>query len=370
MISPYVTIATSLAAALLVFPLLSANMSSLLSGFESLNDILRGSLEPTVESFGMLVRFVATVLAALLLLSSAFFVSAGSYVFALAISAVFVDSSLLINPATILPLPALSFLDVLRSGWRKNQLSSINLRTLASGVLLSLALLSSLLAVAWLLSSVAWNYAELLRRLNVSSPLLAVFVDLFFRNPIGLTFVLGVLIFAVYGLVRDLVESLVVFLRPSPQSALKALLELVDFSAPISMPLGSIRNALISLAISPPIYYVIMLLLFRLDLQIPSPYDSLLRFVIAAQIFSLSWFFLSRLTSSFEEREPSLLSTFGGLLAVAAVYFLLYLGALWDPEQGLSVERADEVLKKAILSYYETVLFMGELLLVFMGIAP
>ncbi|MCS7107097.1 MAG: hypothetical protein NZ902_03220 [Acidilobaceae archaeon] len=369
--SPYVTIATLLVAGLLVLPLFSLNVKNVLSAVEAFTTILRGSLEPTIQNFEIVVRSAASVLVLVLLLFSALFVNARSYAFALAISVVFVDSQLITDPAMLLPLAALSFLDVVRSGWRKNQISSLgNLRPIASAVMLSFALLAFFLLVAWLLSSKMWSYAEAARSLKVNSPLLAVFIDLFFRNPIGLTFVLGVVIFAIYSLSKDLAESLVIFLRPSPQSALKSLRELVDFGAPISPPLTSLRNALVSLAISPPIYYLITLLLARLDLQIPPPYDSMLRFVIAAQIFTIIWFLISRLTASFEEKEPSLLSTFVGLASVAIVYLILYLAALWHPDYGISVERADEVLRKAILSYYETVLYMGELLLTFMGIAP
>ncbi|MCX8195939.1 MAG: hypothetical protein N3F67_02535 [Acidilobaceae archaeon] len=368
--STRVALVAAVLAALLSFPLLDVNASAVAQGFDVTLGIVMQREKQTMENFAVFMKTLAAMLAFLTTIVAAVTLSASVYAFALAITVITVNPGVMSNPLLLLPLFAYSVMDVLVKGWRRGQLTSLGgPRSLAISFLLTLSLLSALFALAWLSSEVIWKYFSLLRGLEVSSPFLSIFSELLFKNPIGLSFVIGLALMLIYGLARELAEALVAFVRPSPKAARDALLSM-DLEAPIKPPLSSLRNALVSLAVSPPLYYLLYNALLLLPVQLSFPYDVLLRFVVAALVFVVSWFLISRLTASFEEREPSLLSPIAGLMLILATYGLLYALALWEPSSGLSPEAGDDVLRKAILSYYETIVYMGELLLVFMGVAP
>jgi len=268
----------------------------------------------------------------------------------------------------------LHFLSVTLQGYREGQFSAFRVRGFPALVISLFSLAVMVVALSYAVSLLSWSYIEALRGVSVKSAVLKPLVSFLSGNPLGNVLVLAIILSAFYQVVINLSETLSLYLKPSRDVAVKALT--LDPYTPIKPPLTSIRNAMITLAVSPVIYTLLILALERLSLLTQYDggfqlYNTLARWAIAVVTLTVTWLLLTRALTRFDEREPGLGGLIAGLTLIILLYTLLYTTGLWNPgEEGLSLTRADQYVASMITGYYKTLLSILEIAPMLIGLAP
>jgi hypothetical protein len=268
----------------------------------------------------------------------------------------------------------LHFLSVTLQGYREGQFSAFRVRGFPALVISLFSLAVMVVALSYAVSLLSWSYIEALRGVSVKSAVLKPLVSFLSGNPLGNVLVLALILSAFYQVVINLSETLSLYLKPSRDVAVKALT--LDPYTPIKPPLTSIRNAMITLAVSPVIYTLLILALERLGLLTQYDggfqlYNTLARWAIAVVTLTVTWLLLTRALTRFDEREPGLGGLIAGLTLIILLYTLLYTTGLWNPgEEGLSLTRADQYVASMITGYYKTLLSILEIAPMLIGLAP
>lgn len=273
----------------------------------------------------------------------------------------------------VLALLLLSFLNVILQGYREGQFSSFKVGGFLALSISVISLAVMVVAVSYAISLLTWSYIEALRGVNVRSDVLKPLISFLSGNPLGNVLVLAVVLSALYHVVVNISETLSLYLKPSREVAIKALT--LDPYAPIKPPLTSVRNAMITLAVSPVVYTLVILAFERLGLI--TPYGdgfqlsvALARWALATITLITTWLLLTRTLTRFDEREPGLRGFIAGLALIILLYTLLYVTGLWDPEEGLSLTRADEHIASMVTEYYKTLFSIIEVAPILVGLAP
>jgi hypothetical protein len=274
----------------------------------------------------------------------------------------------------VLVVVLLSFLSVVIQGYREGQFSSFRVRGFPA-LLVSLSSLAVIVvSLSYAISLLSWSYIEALRGVSVGSSVLEPLVSFLSGNPLGNMLVVALVLSALYHVAVNLSETLTLYLRPSRDVALKALT--LDPYAPIKPPLTSLRNAIVTLAVSPAVYALLAQSLTRLGLLPGSeegfqPVVTLARWALSLLTLILTWALLTRALTRFDEREPGLGGIVAGLTLIALTYGLLLIAGLWDPgSEGLSLDRADSYLASTIAGYYRVLFSILELVPMLIGLAP
>jgi len=268
----------------------------------------------------------------------------------------------------------LHFLSVTLQGYREGQFSAFRVRGFPALVISLFSLAVMVVALSYAVSLLSWSYIEALRGVSVKSAVLKPLVSFLSGNPLGNVLVLALILSAFYQVVINVSETLSLYLKPSRDVAVKALT--LDPYTPIKPPLTSIRNAMITLAVSPVIYALLILALERLGLLTQYDggfqlYNTLARWAIAVVTLTVTWLLLTRALTRFDEREPGLGGLIAGLTLIILLYTLLYTTGLWNPgEEGLSLTRADQYVALMIAGYYKTLLSILEIAPMLIGLAP
>jgi hypothetical protein len=268
----------------------------------------------------------------------------------------------------------LHFLSVTLQGYREGQFSAFRVRGFPALVISLFSLAVMVVALSYAVSLLSWSYIEALRGVSVKSAVLKPLVSFLSGNPLGNVLVLALILSAFYQVVINVSETLSLYLKPSRDVAVKALT--LDPYTPIKPPLTSIRNAMITLAVSPVIYTLLILALERLGLLTHYDggfqlYNTLARWAIAVVTLTVTWLLLTRALTRFDEREPGLGGLIAGLTLIILLYTLLYTTGLWNPgEEGLSLTRADQYVASMITGYYKTLLSILEIAPMLIGLAP
>lgn len=268
----------------------------------------------------------------------------------------------------------LHFLSVTLQGYREGQFSAFRVRGFPALVISLFSLAVMVVALSYAVSLLSWSYIEALRGVSVKSAVLKPLVSFLSGNPLGNVLVLALILSAFYQVVINVSETLSLYLKPSRDVAVKALT--LDPYTPIKPPLTSIRNAMITLAVSPVIYALLILALERLGLLTQYDggfqlYNTLARWAIAVVTLTVTWLLLTRALTRFDEREPGLGGLIAGLTLIILLYTLLYTTGLWNPgEEGLSLTRADQYVASMITGYYKTLLSILEIAPMLIGLAP
>jgi len=268
----------------------------------------------------------------------------------------------------------LHFLSVTLQGYREGQFSAFRVRGFPALVISLFSLAVMVVALSYAVSLLSWSYIEALRGVSVKSAVLKPLVSFLSGNPLGNVLVLALILSAFYQVVINVSETLSLYLKPSRDVAVKALT--LDPYTPIKPPLTSIRNAMITLAVSPVIYTLLILALERLGLLTQYDggfqlYNTLARWAIAVVTLTVTWLLLTRALTRFDEREPGLGGLIAGLTLIILLYTLLYTTGLWNPgEEGLSLTRADQYVASMITGYYKTLLSILEIAPMLIGLAP
>lgn len=268
----------------------------------------------------------------------------------------------------------LHFLSVTLQGYREGQFSAFRVRGFPALVISLFSLAVMVVALSYAVSLLSWSYIEALRGVSVKSAVLKPLVSFLSGNPLGNVLVLALILSAFYQVVINVSETLSLYLKPSRDVAVKALT--LDPYTPIKPPLTSIRNAMITLAVSPVIYTLLILALERLSLLTQYDggfqlYNTLARWAIAVVTLTVTWLLLTRALTRFDEREPGLGGLIAGLTLIILLYTLLYTTGLWNPgEEGLSLTRADQYVASMITGYYKTLLSILEIAPMLIGLAP
>lgn len=268
----------------------------------------------------------------------------------------------------------LHFLSVTLQGYREGQFSAFRVRGFPALVISLFSLAVMVVALSYAISLLSWSYIEALRGVSVKSAVLKPLVSFLSGNPLGNVLVLAIILSAFYQVVINVSETLSLYLKPSRDVAVKALT--LDPYTPIKPPLTSIRNAMITLAVSPVIYTLLILALERLGLLTQYDggfqlYNTLARWAIAVVTLTVTWLLLTRALTRFDEREPGLGGLIAGLTLIILLYTLLYTTGLWNPgEEGLSLARADQYVASMITGYYKTLLSILEIAPMLIGLAP
>jgi hypothetical protein len=268
----------------------------------------------------------------------------------------------------------LHFLSVTLQGYREGQFSAFRVRGFPALVISLFSLAVMVVALSYAVSLLSWSYIEALRSVSVKSAVLKPLVSFLSGNPLGNVLVLALILSAFYQVVINVSETLSLYLKPSRDVAVKALT--LDPYTPIKPPLTSIRNAMITLAVSPVIYALLILALERLGLLTQYDggfqlYNTLARWTIAVVTLTVTWLLLTRALTRFDEREPGLGGLIAGLTLIILLYTLLYTTGLWNPgEEGLSLTRADQYVASMITGYYKTLLSILEIAPMLIGLAP
>jgi len=268
----------------------------------------------------------------------------------------------------------LHFLSVTLQGYREGQFSAFRVRGFPALVISLFSLAVMVVALSYAVSLLSWSYIEALRGVSVKSAVLKPLVSFLSGNPLGNVLVLALILSAFYQVVVNVSETLSLYLKPSRDVAVKALT--LDPYTPIKPPLTSIRNAMITLAVSPVIYTLLILALERLGLLTQYDggfqlYNTLARWAIAVVTLTVTWLLLTRALTRFDEREPGLGGLIAGLTLIILLYTLLYTTGLWNPgEEGLSLTRADQYVASMITGYYKTLLSILEIAPMLIGLAP
>lgn len=369
----YVELLARILVATVLAPVLIHIMGYAALAVDILPSLARGSL--TFEEAASLVNISLIVFSLLLLLASIVYVDPILYTLSLLpATAATLDASIATGFNSILALILILSLNVVLQGYRSGQGESFRVRglavLLASLTLLAIAILSSTLVV----STTLWAYVEAFRGVEVESDVLKPLVRFLSGNPLGLALVVATLLAIVYSVAANISETLILYMKPSRDIALKALT--IDPYTPIKPPLTSLRNAMITLAISPALYALLVKVL-PLPLQ-ASDHVSLenlgwaaARWALSVLVLLATWMLVTRALTRFDEVEPSLRGLALGVTLIALVYLLLFLSGLWDPRvEGLDFNRADKYLSEVVVDYYKILFSILEIVPMLVGLAP
>ncbi|MFN4046277.1 MAG: hypothetical protein ACK4H7_02940, partial [Acidilobaceae archaeon] len=304
--STYALTTSVIASAVLAIPLLYYNLSLLIAEFPAIAG-LNVSNWPSLEAdFRVILNVFYLAFSTLLLVPAIIYSSPVAYALSLIIHAFRGDYGVLLNAVYVLPIFLYGALNVLSEGWRAGQLYSFRLNV--SSLLVLAVGYSGIMVLAVLASyysgTLLWSYISILRGVRLGKPVLDPLVDFFTVNPVGAVLLAGFMALGLYLLSDALAEALVFYVKPSKPIAIKVLRD-IDFKAPIKPPLSSLRNMIISLALSPPIYYLVLLSLSRLGLIPEDPITGVLaRWALSLLVLAVVWRMLTRLLTRFDEAEP------------------------------------------------------------------
>ncbi len=371
--STYTITVTIIISAVLAMPLLYYNLSLLIAGFPILTSLNIAGQPSLKVDFRVALDFFYVISSTILLVPAVIYSSSVAYALSLIIHVFRGDHEVLFNAVYVLPVFLYGALRVFSEGWRAGQLHSF--RFSVSSFLAFIMGYSGIILLAVLVSfyfgNILWGYFSALRGVRLGKPVLDPLADFFTVNPVGAVIVAGFMALGLYLFSKALTEALVFYVKPSKSVAIKVLKD-IDFEAPIKPPLSSIRNMIVSLALSPPIYYLVLLSLSRFEVIPKDPIMSILaRWALSLIVLGVVWRVLIRLLTRFDEAEPGPWNFILGALLIVLLYGLAYMAGYWDPRvEGLSPARVDEALKNIMLGYYTTLFDMARLILILVGVTP
>lgn len=278
------------------------------------------------------------------------------------------------SPQVIMAIIALAISNVILNGYRDGQLSSFKVEGLSTLLFSITSILIIALSISYLISLLLWSFIEAFRNVSVESSILQPLVRFFSGNPLGLALIVVVLISVFYSIFINITETLILYLKPSRDLAMKALR--LDPYMPIKPPLTSWRNAIITLAISPSVYALLLRTMEALGLTLQggaqTSYIHLLaKWALATLVLILVWLILTRTLTRFDEVEPGAGGVVAGLTLIVLTYTLLLASRLWDPRvEGLNLARADQYLSTVVIEYYEVLFSIVEIVPMLIGLAP
>ncbi len=370
----YIEILARVLLLVITMPLLVRVLEGLLELFESIGGFsVIGRFSPDIVV--SIVFIVFRLFSLLLLALSIVYMDSLFYALSLLpLAVVGFDFNAVSIPYIVLTVLIINFLSVVLQGYRDGQFSSFRVRGLTSLAISFSSLAITVIALSYALSLMLWSYIDALRGVSVSSSTLKPLVSFFSENPLGNMLIVVVVLSAFYYFAINLSETLILYLKPSRGVAIKALT--LDPNIPIKPPLSSLRNALITLAVSPAVYALLVLALERVGLIAGMEGGSqlaitLARWALAVLTLIVTWVLLTRTLTRFDEREPGLGGVIAGLILTVFVYTLLLITGLWDPRmEGLSLARADSYLAATITDYYRVLFSIVEIIPVLVGLAP
>lgn len=371
--STYTLTISLIASAILATPLLYYNLSLLIAELPTIAGFNFASWPPLGVDFKVILNVFYLVFSTLLLVPAIIYSSPVAYALSLIIHAFRGDYGVLLSAVYVLPIFFYGALSVFSEGWRAGQLYSFRFNV---SPFLVLAMGYSSIMVLVVLASyysgiLLWGYISALRGVRLDKPVLDPLVDFFTINPVGVVILVGFMALGLYLFSEALAETLISYVKPSKLVAVKVLRDM-DFEAPIKPPLSSLRNMVISLALSPPIYYLVLLNLSKFGFISEDPIMGVLaRWALSLLVLAVVWRILTRLLTRFDEAEPGPWNVILGALLIVLLYGLAYVAGYWNPgADGLSPSRVDEALKNIMLGYYTTLFDMVKLILVLVGVAP
>lgn len=340
--------------------------------------ILEGSLRQVsityaVEDMVILIDALVALISLILVLVAVLIGSPIIYGAALLVHLLRGSASVFLEPLYLLPIFLGPAVLIIGKTWRAGQIKSLRMRgSHVAAAVVSLALfLAGAIYLSLVLGEFVWKFVQNMKLYaRIESPAAEPIVELLLVNPFGNLLVILIVLSMLYRLFAEIGEVLVLYIRPSRKTAIEAIKSSVDFNAPFITPLASLRNIILSLSISPPIYYIVVAALAGIELDLPYMYSLAVRLFIALAIFSTSWFMISKLMSIIQGAEPGVVPIAAGVAIIVLFYLLAYVAGLWSPEQGLSPTSADAYISKILISYYGTFLALGEAFLIVIGVAP
>lgn len=364
----YLEIIARIAILILSLPLLEYLVSTLYPMVE----VMRGGVVLSPELALLLVNLFTLTLSLVLLVASIAYLDPLLYTLSLLLSIpVILQAKLVLGPGILLALLLMLVSNVVLQGYRSGQVGSFRVRGLPVLLISTTSIVVAIATISYAVALVTWSYVEALRGIEVGSSVLAPFVRFFSTNPLGLAMVVAVVIAVVYSMVVNLSETLALYLKPSREVAVRAL-ALNPFT-PIKPPLTSLRNAMITLAISPAIYALLVKAIPQLN-----PLDSatrldlaIARWLLSLLVLTITWILVTRMLTRFDEVEPGVGGVLAGVVVVTVFLTLLVASNLWDPRiEGLNLERADKELANIVLGYYRVLFSILEIVPMLIGLTP
>jgi hypothetical protein len=185
----------------------------------------------------------------------------------------------------------------------------------------------------------------------------------FLRTPLGILLATGLVASLMYVQLSSLLEAVAYYMKPSREAARAGLRDVENLELSVRGPLGAVFVGLVALLLAPFLYALISAG-FGLSLVSAGSQASIARRVVVSLASYLASFVTIRfgLASALygEVRRRNILLSAGALLAIGIAYVLgLASGAL-------NVSRLNE----ATLAFYDNMLYILELLLNIIGLAP
>ncbi len=270
-------------------------------------------------------------------------------------------------------------LDTIKTGWRNDQsksLSIINVRK-SHIILFVVVFLIFFIFIPYLNSELASIVISLFLKVpQPKDPALVPLWSFMTNNIIGESIVIGIALVVTYKLIQEIGSIISLYVVPSRSAVMedaKEWLSKETWLAPTLMYIGSFAESII---ITPLIYSTVMILIEQVSkvffgiLIMNTFILNVLNFVIALVMFFIVWRFVSRIIS-FEPIRPSLRPVILIGITIILMYLAIYLkySVIINPFNP-SFTVFDSYILNTYISFYNTLFFIVQWILILMGVAP
>ncbi len=335
-------------------------------------------INPAVSEGSLLLSIIAVSI--ILLLHSLVTLSPISYSLTAVVASILIpELGLISSPLTIVILIYLMIATTFRTTYRVGQAGYIYVQNKKSLLISAVGVFLVSAAIAAGVAFFASTLINSIRVVQVSTTSLIPLALFLSQNPVGISLVLVPILAAIYILLNSSISTLILYVSPSRNVAVKELSEFVQEDHWVKPPLMFIRRTLLTLLIAPLIYSLINGLFtiypepierFREAVTYINPdLGSYTDWIISLAIFIATW---SIVALSIDISTPSigLRNIAASTAAIAMLYLAAYLVLL--PIAGFEpgLEGFDRYLSSTIYTYYTELFSILELIPILGGLVP
>lgn len=269
-------------------------------------------------------------------------------------------------------------LDTIRTGWRNGQLKSLGIVNIGKFhvMLLVVIFFMFFVLIPYLNSELASIAVSLFLRMpQPKDSALIPLWNFMTGNVIGKSIIVGVVLAITYKLVQDVGSIISMYVVPSKSAVMEDAIEWLSKETWLEPALRYIGSFAESIIIAPPIYSIIMILIEQVtklsNVLRANPFMlNVINFIIALIVLFIVWRFISRIIS-FEPIRPSLRPILFITITIILMYLAVYIkySVIINPFSP-NFTAFDSYIFDTYISFYTTLFFIVQWILILMGAAP
>ncbi|MGB9728958.1 MAG: hypothetical protein ACP5GU_06060 [Thermoprotei archaeon] len=269
-------------------------------------------------------------------------------------------------------------LNTIKTGWRNGQPKSLGIVSINKfhTMLAVIIFLMFFILIPYLNSELAGIIVSLFLRIpqpkdSALIPLWAFMTS----NIIGESIIVGIVLAITYKLVQEIGSTISMYIVPSRSAVIEDAIEWLNKETWLEPALRYVGSFAESIIIAPPIYSVVMILIEQVTktfgiLRMNPFILNVINFIIALGVLFFVWRFISRIIS-FEPIRPSLRPILFVGITIILMYLAIYIkySVIINPFNP-SFTAFDSYIFDTYISFYSTLFFIVQWILILMGAAP